>query len=342
MFKKWQKFKHWVANLPILKQILDWSKRYSLPGFSGVPIYNIIVFIYKEILKDNITTRANSVAFSLFLAIFPFLIFLFTLLPYLFEPSDFAAFLAKILPQSDSIQASGTYMDILEDYLSKILPRNANQYFLGIIEGIVGIKREGLLSLGFFLAIFFASSGMLTIMSGFDKSYEESFKTRNFLKKRLVALGLTVLLSVLFVGSFVLLIIGNIVLGYITERIGLADSSVWLLTMLKSLIAVMLLYTGISLIYKYGPTLKQRTPFINPGSILATILSILTSYGFSYFINNFGRYNELYGSIGALIVIMLWLQFNAFVILIGYELNASIAVNRDLIHSESESSKMSS
>ena len=78
-----------ILNLPILKQILDWSKVYSLPGFSGVPIYNIIVFIYKEMMRDNITTRANSVAFSLFLAIFPFIIFLFTLLPILFQPSDF-------------------------------------------------------------------------------------------------------------------------------------------------------------------------------------------------------------------------------------------------------------
>jgi len=159
------------------------------------------------------------------------------------------------------------------------MPKNAYQYLLGIIEGIVGIKREGLLSLGFFLAIFFASSGMLTLMYGFDKSYEESFKTRGYFKKRLVAVSLTLLLSILFI-----------------------------------------------------PSLRKRIPFINPGSILATILSILTSYAFSYFINNFGRYNELYGSIGALIVIMLWLQFNAFVILIGYELMASIAVNRDLIN----------
>lgn len=287
-------------------------------------------------MRDNITTRANSVAFSLFLAIFPFIIFLFTLLPYLFEPDDFALFLSNILPQSGSLPSSGSYMNILQEYLSNILPKNANQYLLGIIEGIVGIKREGLLSLGFFLAIFFASSGMLTIMYGFDKSYEESFKTRSYFKKRLVAVSLTVLLSSLFIASFILLIIGNLILGYISERLGLTESSVWIISLVKSLSAILLLYTGITIIYKYGPSLKKRIPFINPGSILATLLSIITSFGFSYFINNFGRYNELYGSIGALIVIMLWLQFNAFVILIGYELIASIAVNRDLINYESE------
>lgn len=331
MIKKWQQFKVWISNLPILKQILDWSKVYSLPGFSGVPIYNILVFIYKEMMRDNITTRANSVAFSLFLAVFPFIIFLFTLLPYLFEPDDFSLFLANILPESASLPASNSYIDILQEYLSSVLPNNANQFLLGIIDGIVGIKREGLLSLGFFLAIFFASSGMLTIMHGFDKSYEESFKTRNYFRKRMVAVSLTVLLSSLFIASFILLIIGNLILGYISERLGLTSSSIWMISLVKSLAALMLLYTGITIIYKYGPSLRKRIPFINPGSILATILSILTSFGFSYFINNFGRYNELYGSIGALIVIMLWLQFNAFVILIGYELIASIAVNRDLI-----------
>ena len=287
-------------------------------------------------MRDNITTRANSVAFSLFLAIFPFIIFLFTLLPYLFAPEDFSTFLGNILPQSSSLPATGSYVDILQEYLSSVLPTNANQYLLGIIEGIVGIKREGLLSLGFFLAIFFASSGMLTIMYGFDKSYEESFKTRGYFKKRLVAVSLTVLLSVLFIASFIFLIIGNLILGYISERLGLANSSVWMISLMKSISAVMLLYVGITIIYKYGPTLKKRIPFINPGSILATVLSILTSFAFSYFINNFGRYNELYGSIGALIVIMLWLQFNAFVILIGYELIASIAVNRDLINYKPE------
>ena len=323
-----------ILNLPILKQILDWSKVYSLPGFSGVPIYNIIVFIYKEMMRDNITTRANSVAFSLFLAIFPFIIFLFTLLPILFQPSDFASFLQSILPASENITQSSSYIEILREYMDGALPDNANKYLLGIIEGIVGIKREGLLSLGFILAIFFASSGMLTIMSGFDKSYEQTFKTRSYIKKRMVALMLTMLLSILFIVSFFLLIIGNLIIGYISERLGLTDSSVWIITIIKIIAAFLLLYTGITIIYRYGPSLKKRIALVNPGSILATLLSILTSVGFSYFVNNFGRYNELYGSIGALIVIMLWLQFNAFVILIGYELNASIAVNRDIIGTE--------
>lgn len=280
--------------------------------------------------QDNITTRANSVAFSLFIAIFPFIIFLFTLLPILFQPSDFAYFLQKILPDSSTISESATYLEILKDYLQQALPSNASQYLLNMIESIVGIQRGGLLSVGFFLAIFFASSGMLTLMSGFDKSYEETFKTRGYFRKRGVAIMLTILLSTFFIVSFFFLIIGNLILGYLSERWGISDSYMWVIKIIKYLIAFLLIYLGITIIYRYGSSLKRRVPLINPGSILATILSILTSVGFSYFVNNFGRYNELYGSIGALIVIMLWLQFNAFVILIGYELNASIAVNRDV------------
>ncbi len=284
--------------------------------------------------EDNITTRANSVAFSLFLAIFPFVIFLFTLLPILFQPSDFSHFLQTVLPEMNGLPESASYIDILREYLAGVIPNNANKYLLEIIEDIVGIKREGLLSFGFILSMFFASSGMLTIMSGFDKSYSETFKSRSYMRKRVVAVALTMLMSALFIISFFLLIIGNLILGYVSEKLGLTNSSIWIITVVKGIAAFVLLYIGVTIIYRYGPTLKKRIPLINPGSILATILSILTSVGFSYFVNNFGRYNELYGSIGALIVILLWLQFNAFVILVGYELNASIAVNRDLIKSK--------
>ena len=265
-------------------------------------------------MRDNITTRANSVAFSLFIAIFPFIIFIFTLLP--------------MLP------ISADYLLLIREYLTGVMPNNANNYLLSIIEGILSIKRGGLLSLGFFLAIFFASSGMLTLMAGFDKSYEGTFKNRSYLKKRWVALMLTILLAFLFIGSFILLIFGNVIVSYLENHFALPDITVFLISIFKSLVAFAILYIVITIIYKYGSAMNKRVNFINPGSILATVLSVLTSFGFSYFVNNFGRYNELYGSIGALIVIMLWLQFNAFVILIGYELNASIAVNRDLLYSD--------
>lgn len=307
-----------ITELPFLSSFLRWTKRYSLPGFAGVPIYNIVVFIYNETLKDNITTRANSIAFSLFIALFPFIIFLFTLIPYLNE----------MLP------GMANPIDLLRENLETVLPNNANRYLLNIVEDVVGIQREGLLSFGFALAIFFASSGVLTMMYGFDKTYKKTFKSRSYLRMRFVALNLTILLGLLFIFSFVLLIIGPTIMNFLDGIFDLAAGWLIIIKLLRYLIGILLVYTGITIIYRYGPSMHHRIPFINPGAMLATLLSIITSVGFSYFVNNFGRYNELYGSIGALIVLMLWLQFNAFVILIGYELDASIAVNRDLLLEE--------
>ncbi len=305
---RWDSIWSWITHLPILKQILDWSKRTAIPGFSGVPIFSIVVFIYNEAMRDNITTRANAIAFSLFLAIFPAIITLFTLLPLMPFTTDYVA--------------------LISSSLETILPIDAHDYLIDLITSITAVNREGLFSLGFILAVYFASSGMLTLMDGFDKSYKEIYRSRSWLRKRMVAIILMLILSVILILSFVLVIVGNVALDEVVAYFDISLGVDILLTILRWVIALSLIYSMITLIYRYGPSMYKRTPFINPGSILATLLSLLTSLGFSYFVNNFGRYNEIYGSIGALIVIMIWIQINAFVILIGYELNASIAVNR--------------
>jgi membrane protein len=134
----------------------------------------------------------------------------------------------------------------------------------------------------------------------------------------------------LFLASVMLIIAGDYLLEYVFNSLGGVDGAIFF-SALRWLLAILLIYSGITVIYRYGPSMKRRIAFINPGAILATGLSLLTSVLFSFFINNFGRYNEFYGSIGALIIVMVWLQFNAYILLIGFELNASIAVNRDLL-----------
>ena len=305
---RWQSIWSWITHLPILSQILEWSKRTAIPGFGGVPIYNIIGFIYIEAQKDNITTRANAIAFSLFLAIFPTIISIFTLLPHM--------------------PFTTNYVDLISSSLNGVLPKDAHEYLIELIRSITAVSREGLFSIGFVLAVFFASSGMLTLMDGFDKSYMQVYKKRSWLRKRYVAIIMMIILFILFLMSFVLVIVGNIVLDSAVDYFEISKGVDILLTVLRWTLALLLVYCAITLIYRYGPSMHKRTPLVSSGAILATILSLLTSLLFSYFVNNFGRYNEIYGSIGALIVIMIWLQINAFVILIGYELNASIAVNR--------------
>ncbi|MDG2450101.1 MAG: YihY/virulence factor BrkB family protein, partial [Saprospiraceae bacterium] len=151
---------------------------------------------------------------------------------------------------------------------------------------------------------------------------------RNYFHKRIIAIGLTLLVGILFILSVAFIILGKEILGPIFGDNALASIG---FNVLRWIILLISFYSVITLIYRYGTSLYRPLKLINPGAILATGLSIISSVLFSYFIDNFGRYNEIYGSIGALIVILLWLQINAFVLLVGFELNASIAVNRDLL-----------
>lgn len=299
-----------LLRFTLVQRLIAWSKANSIPGFSNIAIYDILAFVVGEVQKDNLTTRANSIAFSFLLSIFPAIIFLFTLLPYM--------------------PITGDFTQVLLNSLVNIMPKNAHDYLSNIINDITKIKRQGLLSIGFLLTLYFSSSGMLTLMAGFDKSYRASFSRRRFYYKRLIAINLTLLLGLLMVFSIFSIIVGDLIFNNINEKYHLPFSMSLIITFFRWCITILLVYSGISIIYRFGPSLRKKLPMLNPGSVLATILSILSSILFAYFVNNFGKYNELYGSIGALIVIMVWLQINAFILLLGFELNASIAVNRDL------------
>ncbi len=310
MIKKCKQFIRVFPRLPRVRRLVRWSQAYSFPGFSGVPIYHILLFIIKESRRDDIVVRSSSVAFHFLLALFPGIIFLFTLVP--------------LLPFAE------TYNEIIYRALREALPADSAEYLFGIITGITSIKRGGLLSVGFLLSIIFASSGMASLMDGFDKSYDKIFKKRGWFRQRLIALLLTFLLLAIFIISVVFIVIGDFLIEILIHGLHwniLEGVSAWM----RWLFSLVLLYSGITFIYKYGPSMFRRSSFINAGAILATALSILTSLGFSFFINNFSRYNEIYGSISALIILMLWLQINSFVLLIGFELNASIAINRDIL-----------
>ena len=284
-------------------------RKVSLPGFRGVSVYHVLRFIYKEVQKDAIITRANSIAFTFFLSLFPAIIFVFTLIPLLPIRFDF--------------------LEVIRAQEQKALPSEAFSYLLDIVESVISIKRGGLLSLGFFLALFFSSNGMVTLMSGFDKSYDLTFKKRSAIKNRGVAIGLTIIITFIFLLSFTLIVFGDQLFTSLFQRIDIGSASLVVIQLFRWLVVLFLIYTSISLIYRYGPSMYRKVRFFNVGAWLATGLSIFSSLGFAYFINNFGQYNELYGSIGALIVLLLWLDINAIILLIGFELNASIAVQTD-------------
>ncbi len=305
--------KSWSRRLikhPLSLDLLRWSKRYAIPGFGGVPIYTIVRFLYEAYTKDRLMTRANSIAFNLMLAIFPALIFLLTLLPYL----PFAV----------------NYSQLMLDSLEEVMPREAHSFLSEIVGIITGRRNQGLLSIGFVLAIIFSSNGMLSLMTAFNKRDKTHFKRRSIIRERLIALFLTVSIGVLFVAALILVVAGNSFFSFLNLADKIPKIAQYSVIFGKWVVTFLMIYIGVTVIYRYAPKLKRRIPIINPGSVMVTIFSLITSIVFSYIVNEFGRYDQLYGPFGALIVIMIWLQINAFIILAGFELNASIAMNQPL------------
>lgn len=273
------------------------------PGFKGVPFHLVWGYFFKGIVKGNITTRASSLSFNFFLALFPAIIFFFTLISYI-PAKDFQAQLL--------------------DIISSIMPKNAFEATRNTIEDIVRHRHGGLLSFGFALTLYFSTNGVNAMIEGFNKSFHVT-RSRPFIKQRIVAFILTMVLSLLLLSSIATLVLSEMSLEYLV-KLGLFKHKFIYKILLpgKWLIMVGLLFNGISLLYYFGPSQQRNTGFVSPGSVLATVLSIITSLGFSYFVNNLGQYNKVYGSIGTLIVVLLWIYYNAVILLIGFELNASI------------------
>lgn len=302
----------------MVKKTIRWSKEKSLPGFAKVPIYDVVVFVLNEIKRYDLFTRANSTAFSFFLSLFPSLIALFTLIPYV------KSYFIFYLPGGENFD------QYLQESILNIMPGIAGERLFSFIQDITDKPRFGFLSFSFVLAIYFASNGVQALMRGFEKSYMETFKKRNFLKKRIIAILLTFQLGFLLVSSVILVILGSSIIEFVSHYIPLDFMAKFIINFLRWIAILALFYTGISIIYRHGATFRKKFSFFSPGTTLATILCILVSVGFSYYVDQIKSTNELYGTIWTIIVLMIWLQLNSLILLIGFELNASIAVNRDL------------
>ena len=287
--------------------------RQTLPGFNGIPIAVILKYVWKEILRDDIVTRSNSMAFSFFISIFPAMLVVLSLLPY--------------FPMDDMV------ITFQRSYVN-LLPSKMSSYIDGIIIEMTQTSREGLLSLSLLLAIYFASNGVGTMLKGFHKSYEMTYKKQNIFQREWRALKLTFLLGFLFIGSLVAIVLGRPIVMKIFPDTIIGSSHYNIYSYLRWFAVFVFYYVSISIIYRLGPAFHNKLRLLTPGATLATILSVISTFAFAAYVENFAQYNEIYGSIGALILILLWLQINSFIILIGYELNASIAINRDLIAHE--------
>ncbi len=266
----------------------------------------VLDILVRKVRSDEIAPRANAVAFNLTLSVFPAVIFLFTLIPYIPIPeldTRIMVFLGKVLPEGIYAEIATTIFDI------------------------VSRPRGNLLSLGFLFALYAATNGMMAIMDAFNRSYRTR-ERRGFIHTRLVATALTVMLVLVIFVAVVLLIVGNVVLDWITAHDVyhlLNDQvSVALISLLQYSVVFFVFFTGLSTIYYVAPAIHERWNFFSIGAVVAAVLCIAVTHAFSYYITNFASYNKLYGSIGTFIGLMIWFLLLSFIILLGFEVNVSL------------------
>lgn len=287
----------------ILIKIREKTKVIVLPGFDGIPIFDVMIFFFKGLSNGRLIERGSAIAFSFFLALFPAMLFFFTLVPY-FPIESLQENLMNII--SDSLPAA--VYDFVHETLDDILNRS----------------HSGLLSLGFVLALFFASNGFKGLLRGFDSSYHND-DVHNFWYMQYMSMFMVVVFSLVAVITIVLMISYKFVLGYLVD-IGIIQSNwvYYLVAAANWLITILMVFFLISFTYYLGAPKGEKFKLISAGSSLATLLYILSFLAFDFYIDNFNRYNVLYGSIGTIIIILLWIYLVSLILLIGYELNISI------------------
>lgn len=283
------------------------SKKIILPGFQGVPLFEVISFFSNQVKKVGLNDRARSIAFSFLTAIPAAMIFVCTLIPY--------------LPVSHQIERQLLL-------LTKDVTPNQNTYLLvsQFLKDFLEKPRVGLLSFGFVLALFYSSNAMLGIMRSFNKSLIYNTR-RNAIQARWMAIKLTALVLCIVIGSVAILVTQAELLRTLFKWMHLRrndQTARFLVRTLRWVVIIPLFYFAIACIYKYGPAVQKRWRLFSVGTFLATLLTIAITLAFSYWVNRFGTYNKVYGSIGTVMILMLLVYFNSLVLLIGYELNVSI------------------
>jgi membrane protein len=286
----------------IEKRIKDkLSKIYILK--STIPLYIFLSILYKKIINFDVDQRAAAVSFSFMLAVFPGVLFLFTLIPY--------------------IPIQNLDKQILE-FIKGVLPDGLYGTISSTIIEIVSRPRGDILSFGFLFATFAATNGMMSLMRAFNMAVKQREK-RTYFKARWIALLLTIILISVLILAIFILIVGQIALGIVNKK-GLLDPSfnIGLINLLGYVTVFLIFYLGISSIYYFAPAIEKKLKFFNFGALFASILCIFATNLFSYYLENFNSYNRLYGSIGTLIAAMVWIYLIALILILGFEVNISL------------------
>ncbi len=297
-----QRFKRRVVTSGPVRQVIYQSKRIYVPGFGNFTVFDVWKPFINQLRRASLFERAAAISFNIFMAIPPTLIFIFTLIPYL--------------------PISNRFIYELFSLIRDIVPgEKNNSVIIGFLNDFLNQPRNELLSFGLVLAVFFSSNAMMGIMRSFDKNYPGFIKRRT-LKKRRVALLLSFTIFLLVFSCLLLLIAQEVVLKW------LGIEQQWILSLIQNLrwvFIILLVFFSVSFIYRHGPALIIKWPFVTPGSVFATSLMILATGLVTFWVENFGNYNKLYGSISAVFILMSLIYVNALVVLIGFELNVTLA-----------------
>lgn len=290
-----------LENLPIARTLVKWSKKAILPWTGGLRLYDFLDIYIKGLSQGILSYRASSIAYSFFMAIFPFLLLVLNLIPY--------------------IHIEG-FQDKFLGFMQNLLPAQTSDFFYPIIEDIATNPRKGLLSVSFILSIVLASNGVNTIFKAFSDSVYVC-SNRTFIAKYSMSIFVSFALAI-----FMLIAIGSIIFGEILIAKLQMESLIYYdffwINLLQIVVFVLMIYAVIATLYYFGLKKIDRPRFFSLGSFVTTLLFLVTTYVFGVYINNFANYNELYGSIGALLIMMLYIWINSNLLLIGFELNLAL------------------
>lgn len=331
----------------ILKKITD-SKQYqktvtrlrrSESKHHQVSWYRILKTLWQNIKDKPLQQQARAIAFSFTLSMFPAIIFLFTLIPF------FVPYFVTYIPD---FVTTGQDIDLkqqIDRLLHESMPEGVYKYTHDIIVNILTKPQTNLLSFGVLLALYTATNGVIEMMDTFNRNYKFAEK-RSFLRKRLLAAGLAILFALIMIVVVVVLIVTEFAIDFVLEYLYKWTNWMmlhkdhafghYLLTGLKIFVLFSAFLLGVALIYNLAPAKKKEWKFFSLGAIVASILAMLSTTGFSFYLSNFANYNKLYGSIGTLIALMFWLYLLAWVFLLGFELNTSMVQAQKTLEEEIE------
>ena len=285
-----------ITDVPIVGKLILLSKKIKLPGLEGLTLYELLEIYIAGIIKGAFNYKAGSIAFSFFMALFPFALFLLNLIPYI--PID--NFRANFLL-----------------FVEENVPPNTYEAIAVILLDIMNNSYKSLLSTGVVMSIIFMANGVNAIIGGFESSIHLTV-SRNFFRQYFIAMILSVLLSVMLVLSVAVYLTVEVFMHF-TEMPILVDIG-------RNIFVILMILLTVSILYKFGTKETKHLSFISYGSVFTTVLMTLTSVGFGIYVSKFAKYNELYGSIGTLLVIMIYIWINCMILLLGFELNAAIYV----------------